>query len=97
MVERVQDGFDAIEYPIDFSFKAVCEKLNELSSDQLQQIVQQAIRQELGEAAVKGASCKESSTGRYVSVTVLARLENRGQLESVYSVLSGLDVVKMTL
>ena len=97
MVEKVQDGFDAIEYPIDFSFKAVCEKLNDLSSEQLQDIVQQAIRKELGAVAVKEASCKESSAGRYVSVTTITRLESREQLEAVYSVLSGLDVVKMTL
>ncbi len=95
--DKVQDGFDAIEYPLDFSFKAVCEKLGNRSIEDLQVAVRQAIESVVGTSATKGISSKESSGGKYVSITTVARLENRQQLENVYTAISQLDIVKMTL
>lgn len=95
--DKVQDGFDAIEYPLDFSFKAVCEKSADLSIDDLQKTVRNAVESVIGASATKGISNKESSAGKYVSITTVARLENRQQLESVYTAISRLDIVKMTL
>ncbi len=95
--DKEQDGFDAIEYPLDFSFKAVCERATDLSVDDLQITVRNAIESVIGASATKGTSSKESSAGKYVSITTVARLENRQQLESVYTAISRLDIVKMTL
>ena len=95
--EAIQDGFDAIEYPLDFAFKAVCETGSTVSLDALHEIINQAVASIVGQIALKGASSKESRAGKYVSITTIVRVENRQQLEGVYSAISALDVVKMTL
>lgn len=95
--DSTQDGFDAIEYPLDFSFKAVCETINDLSIEELQATVRQAVVSVIGESETKDQTSKESSAGKYVSVTTIARLQNRQQLESVYTAISQLNIVKMTL
>lgn len=92
-----QDGFDAIEYPLNYAFKAVCIKNETSSINDLQAIIDNAISGVVGSSAVKKLSSKESRAGNYVSVTALVYLESRQQLESVYNVISNLDVVKMTL
>ena len=95
--ETVQDGFDAIEYPVDFAFKAVCEIETVASLDELHEIINQAVASIVGQAALKDVSSKESRAGKYVSVTTTARIKSRQQLEGIYSAISSLDVVKMTL
>ena len=92
-----QDGFDAIEYPIDFAFKAVCEKKPANSIQSIEETLQQTVAEVLGAAAVKKTAVKESKAGKYVSVTTLAHLQNRQELEAVYRAISSLEIVKMTL
>ena len=96
-IDNPQDGFDAIEYPLDFSFKAVCQMLNGSSIEDLQSTIRQAIVSVVGEQATKGSSYKESSAGKYVSITTIAHLKSRQQLEGVYTAISRLDIVKMKL
>lgn len=96
-MDKARDGFDAIEYPLDFSFKAVCVKAADISTDDLQIVICDTIESVVGASAIKGVFSKESSAGKYVSVTTIVRLDNRHQLESVYKAISLLDVVKMTL
>ena len=95
--ETEQDGFDAIEYPLDFAFKAVCETSSTASLDRLHEIINQAVASIVGQLALKGASSKESRAGKYVSITTVAHVESRQQLEEIYGAISALDVVKMTL
>jgi len=98
------DGFDAIEYPLDYSFKAVCEFMvvdndadigEEIRS--IEQKVQSTVAEIVGDSAVKNVASKISKAGNYISVTTTARLENRQQLEKTYHDLSVLEIVKMTL
>ena len=100
MTENIQDGFDAIEYPLDFSFKAVCDKQAVDGNDKnkiLETIVKSSVSKIVGEQRVKKLNAKESSGGRYVSITITALLENRSELERIYSSLSECSEVKMTL
>ena len=96
MTASEQDGFDAIEYPIDFAFKAVC-RTNASNPASIKDILQQTVAEILGATAIKKISAKESSAGKYVSITMLAHLNNRQELEAVYRAISSLEIVKMTL
>ena len=51
----------------------------------------------VGATEVKNTAVKESRSGKYVSVTTLAHLKNRQELEAVYRAISALEIVKMTL
>ena len=95
MSKEIQDGFDAIEYPLDFSFKAVCE--TDLDDQQLIAILKKAITEHAGQVQFKDVATKHSSAGRYVSVTLVVHLTIRKELESVYTALSTCPEVKMTL
>ena len=97
MMELEQDGFDAIEYPIDFAFKAVCKRNASNSVQSIQETLKHTVVEVLGAPAVKKIAVKESSAGKYVSVTTLAHLNNRQELEAVYQAISSLEIVKMTL
>lgn len=96
MTDNTQDGFDAIEYPLDYSFKAVCDK-SVNSGASLEAQLEKAITDVLGAVELKGMKSKESSTGKYVSITMVATLNSREELEGVYSSLSQCDAVRMTL
>ena len=99
-MNQTADGFDAIEYPLDYSFKAVCvykTQADKAGVSGVEQKIQSVVADIVGLNAVKSVSSKISKAGNYISVTTTARLKNRDQLEKVYSVLSALDIVKMTL
>lgn len=106
MTEQPQDGFDAIEYPLDYSFKVVCDNNTfsqkqelspQVSKRMLENLMRNTVVSIVGSQAVKQLSSKESSAGRYVSITVVAQLINRTQLEKVYSALASCPEVRMTL
>ena len=82
---------------MDYSFKAVCTLQQSLSIDQIEDKIYSTIIGELGSVSVKTISSRMSKAGNYVSVTTLAKLENRQQLEQVYKALSSLEIVKLTL
>jgi len=92
-----KDGFDAIEYPVDYSFKAVCSLQQSISINQIEDEIYSTIISQLGKVSVKNISSRKSKAGNYVSVTTMAKLDNRQQLEQVYKALSSLDIVKLTL
>jgi len=97
MTESAQDGFDAIEYPIDFAFKAVCVRAGVSSIEEIEATLKSAVADVVGATEVKSTAVKESRSGKYVSVTTLAHLKNRQELEAVYRAISALEIVKMTL
>lgn len=94
-IEKQQDGFDAIEYPLDFAFKAVCETA--LTETALIDSLQSSIKEKSAHLTVKSTSTKSSSSGKYTSVTLTVGLEGRNDLESVYAALVDNTEVKMTL
>lgn len=92
MTEPPKDAFDAIEYPCDYKFKAVCKTANGLQQELLREVnaclVDQRVSR-LGE--------RPSRNGKFTAVTFEIRIENRDQLEKVYSVLAANEHVVMTL
>jgi putative lipoic acid-binding regulatory protein len=68
------------EFPCEYTFKIFGRR-----SDTFVAQVRRMIAATLGDVADDAVSVRESSQGRYLSVTVLARVESRAQLERVYA------------
>lgn len=90
-----KDGFDLIEYPCDYAFKAMCRSgtMNTAPS----QHVQELVLRHVSHAEIVNLNSNSSRTGKFESVTVTIRLHNRQQLESIYQALADSDDVLMTL
>ncbi len=88
------DGFDLIEYPLDFVFKAMCRT-------QAEQSCEQHIREWLSEViesdTIKKMSTNTSRTGKFDSVSITIYLQSREQLETIYQRLADSPQVVMTL
>ena len=89
-----KDGFDLIDYPCDYSFKAICK-----SADQIQasDFVQGLLEPLLNDGAILSRQSKKSKNGKFDSVTIKIHLTNRDELESVYKLLANSSRVVMTL
>jgi putative lipoic acid-binding regulatory protein len=68
------------EYPTIYTFKIFGRR-----SDTFVDRVREIIATTLGAVPLDAVKVRESSQGRYLSVTVLARVESRSQLERVYA------------
>ncbi len=89
-----KDGFDLIEYPVDYSFKAMCRASDEVSA---QDYIRGLVTPLLDDGALLKVSGNTSRTGKFESVTLLIRLQSRQELESIYKLIAGSDRVVMTL
>ena len=92
MTEIPKDAFDAIEYPCDYTFKAVCKTVDDLRSEILI-----AVNNYFGDQRVSRAAERLSKNGKFTAVTFETKIENRAQLEDVYKVLAAHEHVVMTL
>lgn len=92
-----KDGFDLIEYPLDYQFKAMCRSPQVGSVKQLNQTLKDVVDQALGDGRVLGIKNNNSKTGKFVSVSIRVRLQSRDELERVYSTLADAPAVLMTL
>lgn len=89
-----QDGFDLIEYPCDFPFKAMCKA--EEGAPAIEYI-KGLITPLLDDGALLSTSGNFSRTGKFESVTATVRLKNRQELESIYTLIAQSPRVVMTL
>ena len=87
-----QDGFDFIEYPCEFNFKAMAK-----SNDQIEKQLCQLVADVVSDNNVLSSKLAKSRTGKFASVIITARLQNRDELEAVYKALSECPEVLMTL
>lgn len=92
MTDTPKDAFDAIDYPCDYKFKAVCNTVAGLQEDLLQQV-----NDYFGVQRVIHAAERPSKNGKFTSVTFETKIEDRAQLEAVYKVLASNKNVVMTL
>jgi putative lipoic acid-binding regulatory protein len=80
------DGLE--QFPCDYTFKVFGRR-----SDAFVERVREIIGRSLGCVPAEAVSVRESSHGRYVSVTVSIRVDTRSQLERVYADLRAEDEV----
>jgi len=92
--QEPQDGFDLIEYPCEFNFKAMCRADKEVPAiDYMRTIIEPLIPA----SDLLSMSTNSSRTGKFESVTALIRLQDREQLEMIYKTISSAERVVMTL
>ncbi len=89
-----QDGFDLIEYPCDFPFKAMCRAQDGAPAIDY---IEGLITPLLDDGALVSMSGNHSRTGKFESVTATVRLKNRQELEAIYELIAQSPRVVMTL
>lgn len=89
-----KDGFDLIEYPCDYSFKAMCRVEVEIDSrDKISAIITSLVARE----RLLAIRSNQSRTGKFESVTATVKLDSREQLERIYDAIAASSSVVMTL
>lgn len=92
MTDIPKDAFDAIDYPCDYTFKAVCNTVDGLQNELLG-----LVNAYFDEQRIDVAVERPSKNGKFTSVTFETTIESRMQLEDVYKVLAANEHVVMTL
>ena len=93
---QAEDGFDLIEYPNDYGFKAMCRIelcVERSATDHMRELVLLHV----AESALLKVSSNQSRTGKFESVTLTVRLQSRQELEAIYQAVANSPVVVMTL
>ncbi len=94
MSDDPKDGFDLIEYPTDFSFKAMCRADESVPA---QDYIEKLVTPTVVDGAILSVSGNTSKTGKFESVTLKIRVYNRTELEAIYKLIADSPRVVMTL
>lgn len=89
-----KDGFDLIEYPCDYIFKAMCRAEEGASPKKM---VEAVLLDNVAAEAILGLDTQDSRTGKFQSVTATVKLDSRERLEKIYTAIAALPNVVMTL
>ena len=89
-----RDGFDLLEYPCDFSFKAMCRAADDESSINH---IKGLLKPHVDDQSLRSIKSNASRTGKFESVTITIKLENRENLETIYQTIAASPRVVMTL
>lgn len=81
-----------LEFPCDYSIKAMGE-----TSEQLDLIVVEIVRRHVDDLAEGAVSSRQSSGGKYTSITVTIRATSKAQLDAIYQDLSSHELIKYVL
>jgi putative lipoic acid-binding regulatory protein len=81
-----------LEFPCDFGVKAMGE-----SSDDFDLIVVGIVRQHVDNIAEGAVTTKQSSGGKFTSVTVNIQATSKAQLDAIYQQLTAHEAVKYVL
>lgn len=81
-----------LEFPCDFAIKAMGE-----SSPEFDSVVVSIIRQHIESIAEGAVKTRQSSGGKYTSVTVTVNVTSKVQLDSIYQDLSSHELIKYVL
>lgn len=81
-----------LEFPCDYAIKAMG-----LSSEKLDLIVVNIVSKHVDDLAEGAVTTKQSSGGKYTSITVNIRATSKAQLDDVYRELSGHELIKYVL
>lgn len=92
MSEQDKQQETLLEFPCDFPIKAMGE-----TSDDLDQIVVEIVRRHVEDIAEGAVSSRQSSGGKFTSITVIIRATSKPQLDAIYQDLSSHDRIKYVL
>lgn len=92
-----KDGFDLLEYPCDFQFKAMVKVAGLTPEQTAEQAMKALVVPLLSPENLIKVSSAQSRTGKFESVSLKAKLQDREQLEAVYAALAADPNVVMTL
>lgn len=92
--EDPKDGFDLLEYPCEFPFKAMCRAQD---GSPAIDYIEGLITPLLNDGALVSMSGNHSRTGKFESVTATVLLQNREELEAIYKLIAQSPRVVMTL
>jgi len=81
-----------LEFPCDFAIKAMGE-----TSDDLDQVVIEIVRRHVDDIAEGAVSSRQSSGGKFTSITVTIRATSKQQLDAIYMELSSHQRIKYVL
>lgn len=81
-----------LEFPCDFAIKAMGE-----TSDDLDEVVIEIVRRHVDDIAEGAVSSKQSSGGKFTSITVMIRATSKQQLDAIYMELSSHQSIKYVL
>ncbi len=81
-----------LEFPCDFAIKAMGE-----TSDDLDAIVIEIVRRHVDDLAEGAVSSRQSSGGKFTSITVMIRATSKQQLDAIYMELSSHQRIKYVL
>lgn len=81
-----------LEFPCDFAIKAMGE-----TRDDLDEIVIEIVRRHVDDIAEGAVSSRQSSGGKFTSITVVIRATSKQQLDAIYMELSSHQRIKYVL
>ena len=87
-----KDGFDLVEYPCDYLFKAMCK-----AHDEVETVLQTIVLETVAEHALLEIRSSHSRTRKFQSVSLTVRLNDRQELEKIYQQIADSEHVVMTL
>jgi putative lipoic acid-binding regulatory protein len=90
MAEHTEETL--LEFPCDFAIKAMGE-----SSDEFDAVVVEIVRRHVEEIHEGAVASKQSSGGKFTSVTVTIRAHSKAQLDAIYQELSDHQLIKYVL
>ena len=91
-----KDGFDLIEYPCEYLFKAMC-RVDKSSSQTTQAAIHGLVLKHVEASRITSVYSNQSKTGKFESVSLKVQLLNRTELEAIYKAISESPLVVMTL
>ncbi|EEF79295.1 YbeD family protein [Methylophaga thiooxydans] len=81
-----------LEFPCDYAIKAMGE-----TSEQLDAVVVEIVRRHVEDINEGAVSTKQSSGGKFTSITVTIRATSKPQLDAIYQELSSHELIKYVL
>ncbi len=88
----VDERESLIEFPCDFDIKAMGE-----SSESFDALVVSIVRKHVDSINEAAVTTKQSSGGKYTSVTVTVHVDSQVQLDTIYLELSSHELIKYVL
>lgn len=88
----VEERDTLIEFPCDFAIKAMGE-----TSDDFDALIVSLVRPHVDELKEGTVKTRQSSGGKFTSVTVTVHVTSQIQLDTIYQALSGHESVKYVL